>query len=312
MSAARIAVTSRAFSRSQPLVESLVRAGFCDVRLHEGEKSLEGDDLAAFLQDRDAAILGMDRVDDQLLSACGDLKLLSKFGVGLDNVDREACEARGVRVAWTPGVNRRSVAEQVLGYMLALLRNIYSTSNDLKQGVWNKSGGVQLSGRVIGIIGLGNIGSELVRLLEPFDCHVLGNDIADRSALAAERGVELVSKETLARESDIVTLHTPLTAETRSLVGRDMLARMKPSAFLINTARGEIVDLEALENALRTGSIAGAALDVYDVEPPGRRSLLEMENVICTPHTGGNAREAVLAMGYAAIDQLVEYFGKER
>jgi D-3-phosphoglycerate dehydrogenase len=194
-----------------------------------------------------------------------------------------------------------------LGFMIALCRNLFSTSNELKQLVWNKSGGVQLSGKTIGIIGLGNIGKELVLLLKPFGCNILVNDIEDVSEFAVANELKFVDKISLIASSDIISIHTPLTSETRNMFTIKEFNQMKKSTFIINTARGGIINELDLKIALKEKIIAGAALDVYETEPPIDKELLELPNIICTPHTGGNAAEAVYAMGESAINHLIKF-----
>ena len=151
----------------------------------------------ASVTDADAVIVGLEKITPELLNKLPRLKMIAKYGVGLDNVDMTACSDRGIRIGWTGGVNKRSVAEMALGFMLALIRNLYSTSNQMKQMVWNKSGGFQLSGKTVGIIGLGNIGKELVTLLKPFGCNIIVNDIADISLFAAENELKILKKLSL-------------------------------------------------------------------------------------------------------------------
>jgi len=255
-------------------------------------------------------IHGEEPCDDDVLAAGKNLKIVSKFGVGLDNLDVAACEKRKIVVGWTGGTNKRSVAEMDLCFMLALTRNLYPASMALKAGTWEKNGGFQLSGRTVGVIGLGHTGSEIVPLLQPFDCRVLGNDIIDKSDFCREMGVQEATKEEIYRDADIITLHTPLTDLTHHLINHETLAQMKPTAFVINTARGPIVNQADLKQALMDGVIAGAAIDVYEDEPPADRELLGLPNLFCTPHIGGNADEAVMAMGLSAIHHLKEFFGK--
>jgi phosphoglycerate dehydrogenase-like enzyme len=266
--------------------------------------------LIYYLKDADGVVLGLEPVDDDVLAACPNIKIVSKFGVGLDNLDQEACRKRGIMVGWTGGVNKRSVAEMDLCFMLALARNLYRASLDLKAGDWNKDGGFQLSGKVVGVIGLGYTGSEIIRLLKPFNCRVLGNDIVDKSALCIELGIEHVEKDQLFAESDFVLIHTQLTDLTHHLINAETLSKMKPTAFVINTARGPIVNGEDLKRALIDGTIAGAALDVYEDEPPTDMEFLRLPNLFCTPHIGGNADEAVMAMGMSAINHLKKFYGK--
>jgi D-3-phosphoglycerate dehydrogenase len=180
----------------------------------------------------------------------------------------------------------------------------------LRSGYWNKSGGSQLSGKTIGILGVGNVGRDLVRLLQPFGCRVIANDLIDQPDFFEKMQIESMTKNQIYREADAVTLHLPLDDSTRGLVTRDTFEAMKSTAFFINTARGGIVVQDDLKRALRSQAIAGAAIDVYESEPPSDLELLEQENLICTPHVGGNAREAVSNMGNAAIDHVVDFLDR--
>lgn len=303
----RIKVTTLAFSKDPELVAEL-RRHFPDSVVNVEGVRYKDDALVQYLADADAAIVGLEKISGALLDKLPRLKMVSKFGVGLDNVDLEACKQRNVEVGWTPGVNKTSVAEQALGFMLMLCRNLYTTSNELKRMEWNKNGGVNLSGKTIGIIGLGHIGQELVRLLAPFHCNIIANDIADRNAFASAHNIRMVSKEVLLADADIISIHAPLTNETERLFTMDFFEKMKPTSFIINTARGGIIDEHDLKQALQSGTIAGAALDVFKEEPPADRELLGIPNLINTPHVSGNSKEAVRAMGLSAIQHLQHFF----
>jgi phosphoglycerate dehydrogenase-like enzyme len=307
MKAPLIKVTSPSFSKNPFLKKELGERNFQVVLNSEGTR-LEGAGLAAFLAEADGAIIGLEKVDDALLARCPKIRAIAKYGVGLDNIDAEACKRRNIFIGWTAGVNRRSVAELTLGQMIGLAHNVFPTMQQLKQGKWNKEGGVQLSEKIVGIIGVGNIGKELIELLRPFHCKVLINDVLDLNEFAQRAGVTLASKEQIFREADFVTLHIPLTNETRYLINEDTLKLFRPEAFLINTSRGPVVKLSALKAALSAGQIQGAALDVYEEEPPTDLELLKLPNLVCTPHISGNAFEAVLAMGRSAIAHLDTFF----
>ena len=305
----KIKVTSRSFSRHPALVADL-RAISPNIHLNEAGRKFSKAELIDFIGDADGLVLALDEVDDAVLAACPNLKIISKFGVGLNNLDLEACRARGIAVGWSGGVNRRSVSEMVLGFMLSMMRNLYPTANRLSRGAWDKNGGEQLSGKTVGVIGLGFIGGDLIRLLQPFGCQILGNDILDKSALAAETGIRLAAKDEIFERAQVVTLHTPLDDSTRFMIDERALRAMRPDAFLINTARGPLVREAALKRALVEGWIAGAALDVYEAEPPTDLEFLGLDNLFCTPHIGGNSQEAVLAMGQSAIGHLKRFFEK--
>ena len=302
----KIKVSNVAFSKNKHLV-NILKNNFPGAIVNQEGIRFNGDSLIEYLSDADGAIVGLELIDDLVLEKLPKLKIIAKFGVGLDNIDLLACAKRNVVIGWTGGVNKRSVAEMALGFMLMLSRNLYSTSNLLKEGVWNKNGGFNLTGKTIGIIGLGNIGQELVRLLKPFDCKILVNDIVDITSFADEHNLEVVTKEFLVSNEDIVSIHTPLTDETTNLIDFETIQKMKRTSILINTARGGIINEPALKEALKKNIIAGAALDVYYPEPPIDIELLKLPNLISTPHTGGNSYEAVVSMGESAISHLVKF-----
>lgn len=303
----KIAVTSPSFSKNSLLKEEIYHY-FSDVKLNLDGIRFNKHDFIKFVHDAEAIIVGLEDIDDVILSQLPKLKIIAKYGVGLNNIDLEACKKRNIRIGWTGGVNRLSVAEMTLGYMLMLCRNLYVTSNELKQGVWNKSGGFQLSGKTIGIIGIGYIGKELVRLLKPFECTILVNDIIDQSDYCTQHKLIEVSKEELYTRSDIVTIHTPLDTNTQSMINLNVFKQMKKDAFILNSARGGIINESDLKYALQNALIAGAAIDAYIEEPPTDMELLKLPNLICTPHIGGNAKEAIESMGMSAISHVREYF----
>ncbi len=302
----KVKVSTVAFSTNEYLVQKLFEA-FPHAQINSEGIRIPEESLVEYFSGAEAIIVGLEKITGPILDQLPDLKIIAKFGVGLDNIDIEACRERNIQIGWTGGVNKRSVAEMTLGFMLSLCRNLYSTSNQLKQLIWNKSGGIQLTNRTIGIIGLGNIGKELLILLKPFNCRILVNDITNLSSLKNTGDFEIVSKEQIYRESDIITIHTPLTKLTDNLINENVFNKMKRGSFLINTARGGIVNEEALKNALMSDHLGGAAIDVYLNEPPINKDLLSIPNLICTPHTGGNANEAVIAMGESAIEHLLAY-----
>ena len=234
------------------------------------------------------------RFTDRVLAACPRLRLISIWGTGTDNVDLAACQARGVAVTNTPGVNAHAVAEHTLALMLAAGRRIPAMDRDVRAGQWPRGLLVQLEGRTLGLIGLGAIGRRVAALAHPFGMRLLAATHGPDHGRAAAVGARHVAVEELLREADFVSLHLRLSAETREYLGRARLALMKPTAFLINTARGGLVEKAALVEALRAGRLAGAALDVFPEEPiPAGDPILDLPNVVLTPHNGGMTREVI-------------------
>ncbi|MEV9528508.1 phosphoglycerate dehydrogenase [Aliarcobacter butzleri] len=302
-----IAVTSPSFSSNKTLQQEIYKY-FPNAKLNLDGKRFNKKELVEYIKDTDAIIVGLEPIDKEVLEQCQNLKIVSKYGVGLNNIDLEACKKRDITIGWTGGVNKLSVAEMTLGYMLMLCRNLFITSNELKNGIWNKSGGFQLSEKRIGIIGVGYIGKELIRLLKPFNCEILVNDIINQEQYYKENNLKEVSKEEIFKTCDIVTIHTPFDSTTDNLIDKKVFETMKNGSFIINSARGGIINEDDLKYALLNNLIAGAAVDAYVEEPPTDKELLSLPNLICTPHIGGNSKEAVEAMGLSAINHLKEFY----
>ena len=301
-----IAVASRSFSRHPVLREELL-ARYPDVRFNDDGLSLAGDSLIGFLGGAEKAITALEHLDDDVFTALPDLKVVSKYGVGFDMIDLDAMTRHGVQLGWTGGVNRRAVAELVVSLSIAMLRKLPEATAEVREGQWRQIMGRQLSSCTVGIIGCGHVGKLLGRLLLPFGCRVLAHDIMDFPDYYAKTGVEPMGIDKLLKASDIVTLHLPLDSSTRNIVSAERLSLMKEGAFLINAARGGLVDEAVLKKNLINGSLAGAAFDVFTDEPPQDRELLDLPTFIVTPHIGGSSEEAVLNMGRAAIKGLDNY-----
>jgi phosphoglycerate dehydrogenase-like enzyme len=299
----RVAVASRSFS-AHPALRRSLEARYQAVTFNEAGRALAGPDLVAFLRGHDRAVIGLEEIDTGLCRALPELRVISKYGVGLDRIDLRAMETFGIKLGWTGGVNRRSVAELTIGFAIALLHAVPNATAEVRQGKWRQIVGRQLSGRVFGVIGCGHVGKEVAILARALGCRVLANDLLAFPEFYRRNDVEPVDLDTLLRGSDVVSLHVPLDASTRRLLNADRLALMKHGAVLINTARGGIVDEDALARMLAGGRVAGAALDVMEREPPDHPPLLSLPNVIVTPHIGGSTEEAILAMGEAAIAGL--------
>lgn len=298
-----IAVTSRSFS-ANPILRAALLERYSEVLFNERGVSMSGEALVQFARGRRKLIIGLERLDEAILAALPELAVVSKYGVGTDTIDMAAMAQRGVRLGWTGGVNRRSVAELAIAFMISLLRHIPLASRELRNGIWSNHKGRQLSDRTVGIIGCGHIGKDLASMVRAFGCRVLVNDILEFREFYAAHQLEHVGLENLLRRADIVTLHVPLDETTRNILNADRLALMKPDGLLINTARGGLVDEGALKNMLRNSRLAGAAFDVFSSEPPQDLELLSLPNFLATPHIGGSAEEAILAMGRAAIEGL--------
>ena len=303
----KIVVTSPSFSKNETLQTEIYKY-FPDAKLNLEGKRFNQEELIEFIKDADGVIVGLEPMNKEVLNSLPHLKIISKYGVGLNNVDLEECKRKNIAIGWTGGVNKLSVAEMALGFMLMFSRNLFITANQLKNGTWNKAGGFQLSGKTVGIIGVGYIGKELIRLLQPFGCRILVNDIINQEEYYIEHNLIEVSKEEMYQQADFISIHTPQNESTYNFITLKEMQMMKPTTYLLNTARGGLVNEQDLKYALQNGIIAGAAIDAYVEEPPTDREFIELPNLICTPHIGGNAKEAVEAMGMSAIRHLKEFF----
>lgn len=300
-----VAVTSRSFSRNTVLRSELLKK-YKNVKFNDDGIKLQGDSLVNLLEGCHKAIIALEVIDDNLLRRLPELKVISKYGVGLDMIDMQAMTKHNVKLGWTGGVNCRSVSELVISLAIALLRHVVSSHREVLSGTWRQHVGGQLSGRTVGIIGCGYVGKDLVKMLQPFGCPILVNDIKNYDDFYKQYNIKSVGKEELLARSDVVTLHTPLDDSTKNMLTSKMLSLMKSKAILINVARGGLLDEDALKKMLINGRLGGAALDVFSIEPPRDKELLELPNFIVTPHIGGSANEAIIAMGRAAIDGLVD------
>lgn len=308
----RVVVTSPSFSRNSVLLGELEQLGIQVIPNSAGIK-LEGELLAEFIKQSGAevAIVGLETIDREILEQCKRLRYVAKYGVGLDNLDLLELNTRGIGVGWSGGINRRSVSELVLGFALGHCRNITQSVLRLKRNEWIKDGGSQLSNLTFGIVGLGSIGEDLAKLLKSFGTRVLYNDIADRTILAQKFALEPVTYDELLRVSDIVSFHVPSTALTHMMFGGKQILHCKRTALIINTARGNIIDFESVTDAVISGRLGGFASDVFPVEPCDLKKWSNYDRLYFTPHIGGNAHEAVLAMGRSAITHIKQYM-KER
>jgi phosphoglycerate dehydrogenase-like enzyme len=270
-----------------PFLDVLRGAGL-EVVYPRQRKALTEDDLLVELEGVAAVVAGMEPYTRRVIEASQGLRVIARVGVGYDAVDTDAAAERGVAVTVTPGVNQESVAEHTFALMLALARSVVPMHLAIRGGGWRRDSGVPLRGRTLGLVGLGRIGKEVALRAAAFRMTVLAYDPVPDARFADEHHVALVPLDRLLAESDFVSLHLPLAVESRHLIDARALGRMKPTAFLINTARGGLVDEAALAAALRAGRLAGAGLDVFAEEPPPPGDPLRRpDNVVCTGHTAG-------------------------
>ena len=271
-------------------------------------KGLDDPDFVAALGHTDAVLCGNDLVvNDALLTANPRIKVIAKMGAGLDTVDIEAATAHDAIVFHTPGVNNQAVADHAFALILSLARKIVFCDQSMRAKQWEhtKIMGLEIWQKTLGLVGLGAIGRNVALRARGFDMKVVAYDPYWPEEFAAEQGIERMDVDQLLAVSDIVSLHTPLMPETAGLIDKKALALMKPTALVINTSRGGIINEEDLYQALKSGEIAGAGIDVFETEPPTDSKLLELDNVVLTPHTAAFTTEAMNSMNEEVVKQLI-------
>ena len=295
-----VAICSRSFSKNTQLRSELCEK-YSKTKFNDEGITLEGQNLVNFLKGFSKAIVGLEKIDDNLLKQLPELRVISKYGVGTDSIDMLAMAKYGVRLGWTPGVNKRSVSELVLCQTINLLRMARGANQDLINGNWGQFNGLELTGKSVGIIGCGHIGQDVITLLQPFRCKFMAYDIKTYDDFYKKNNVEKTSLENLLKFCDVISLHLPLNTETLNILDKNKLSLLKQNAILINFARGGLVDEQYLKEMLLNRHIYGAAFDVFENEPFMDAGLIKLDNFIATPHIGGSSKEGVLAMGRAAI-----------
>ena len=302
-----VAVTSRSFSTNQFLVKKL-KESYPNVSLNLTGKTLKENELVKFLATADKAIVGIEIIDKDILDQLPKLKLISKYGVGLNNLDLDECKKRNIQIKFQPGSNKQSVAEFTLLLMLNSLRQVHNNKTEIIEGNWTQAKGQELKGKKIGIIGFGNIGSCLVSLLKPFGNKILFFD--ERKFSSAEidkfndKNLKQASISEVLSTSDIVSIHIPLNSGTKNMINKNAFKQMKESIILINTSRGGIVDEVELYKFLKNNNLAFASFDVFEHEPAFKSPLLELDNFFASSHRASLTEQGIQSMGIAAINGL--------
>src|SRR3954466_4824630 len=297
--------TAQVSSVTDELVRPLVDAGHELAQL-PGAQTASEDTLIAALAGAAGVIAGVEKYTARLFEATPDLKVIARTGVGYDAIDVDAATASGVLVTTTPGANHHSVAEAAIGMIVGALRRFAFADRQMRATGWNpRPYGIELRGKTVGVIGTGLVGREVVKRLQGWEVEILVSDVVRDQAFADRYGARYVELAELFSTADVVTVHAPLLPSTHHLVSETVLRSMKPSAYLINTSRGPLVDEAALATALKGGWIAGAALDVFETEPlPSDSPLIGLPNVMLTQHIAGVTWESMQAMTAMAVDSV--------
>jgi ribulose-phosphate 3-epimerase len=306
----RVLVASRSFGPNVPESLEKMRTMGCELISNTWGRAPTESELLEVVGNVHAIISGTEPLSARVIEAAPHLRVIAKHGVGFENIDLEAAKARGIPVALAGSSIADSVADMAFALLIASARRIPQGDRAVRAGQWPRMVGVELSGKTLGIVGLGRIGQGLVKRAKGFGLKLLAFDTFQNEAFARAWGVRYVDLETLLRESDFVSLHAPVTDETRRVISARTLGLMKPTAHLINTARGELVDEAALAHVLETGNLAGAASDVFTREPPGENPLLALENFIAAPHSAGQTLEGLRKMGEITAENVLAALGR--
>jgi D-3-phosphoglycerate dehydrogenase len=298
----RVLATARSFCNSAGPHHDFLRLNDCEVDRCAQDHPLSADELRKLIRGYDGAILGLDICDASVIERADSLRVISRYGAGVDQVDLDAAARRGIAVTNAPGANSLAVAELCIGLMFSLARNIPQVAAAARAGQWKRSAGWELSGKTLGIIGLGEVGRLVAVRALALGMTVLAHDPFSQRTVDGVQRVDLTS---LLQGSDVITLHCALTPETRHLINAERLSDVRSGAYLINTARGDLVDEQALYEALSQGNLSGAAADVFHDDPPDGSPLLTLDHFIATPHTGATTREAVQRVAMMAAQNLV-------
>jgi phosphoglycerate dehydrogenase-like enzyme len=305
----KVLVTPRSFGKEDPaLFERLRGAGFEIVRNDTGG-ILTKAQMIEKIAPCAGVIVGVDPLDADVIAAAPYLRAIAKYGVGVDNIDLKAAAARGIKVSRTVGANAAAVADYAFALMLALSRKLMLIDRRCRSGDWSKITTSDVTGATMGLIGLGAIGKLVARRAQGFDMKVLAYDVAWDEAYAQANNIEFSQPERIFREADFISLHLPLLPSTENFIGEKEISLMKPSAILINTARGGLVDEAALLKALKEGAIGGAGLDAFREEPPSPE-WFALDNVVLGSHCAASTKGASLAMGRMATENLIRDMGQ--
>jgi len=301
----RVGVAVNAFSQNQTLVSELkTHFKICD--FNETGKRLEGTDLIEFLKPCECAIISLEKLNAEILKHLPNLKVIGKYGVGLDNINFQLLEKNNIKLLYTSGVNRYEVAEMTLGFVISCLRNIHYNSNLNKSFIWNKDGGISIQESIIGIIGLGNIGSEIARLLMLLGAKkILYFDI-ERKQNLENKILQYSTIEDLLSRADVITIHIP-GEKNENYLNNDLISKIKKGSSIINTSRGCILDYDSIFKALEDDKLSNLCLDVYPNEP-FFEEIIKNPKILCTPHISGNSNQAKLKMGRSVIKNLLSHY----
>ena len=305
----KVLVTPRSFGKTDPFAFELLENAGIEVVRNDTGGILSEAELAQRISDCDGVVLGVDPLTASVIEKAPKLKAVAKYGVGVDNIDLKACEKRGIKVSRAIGANAHAVADYTFALMLAVARNIIPIDAKCRKADWSKTTAIDVYGKTLGLLGLGAIGKGVAARAKGFSMKVLAHDLYWDDDYAKSAGVQKATPEQIYREADFISLHLPLTEQTRSMISTAEIEKMKPTAVIINTARGGVIDEDALLAALKSGRIYGAGIDAFEQEPPVNTAWYELPNVVLGSHCAASTVGATEQMGRAAAENLIRDLG---
>ncbi len=306
-----IAICSRSVSRSEE-AKKLLKKKFKQIKINRSKKNLKGTKLINFIRNSEVIIVGVEKIDKQLLDKCPNLKLIGKYGVGTNNIDFKELEKRKIKILLQPGINKRAVSELTLSLIIVALRNVYKLIYEVKKNQWPFLFGRQLSSKKIGIIGCGNIGKDLIQLLKPFKCKILTHDINPDKKYLKKNNIKNYSLNYLLKNSEIISLHIPYTEKNKFLISKKEISNLKKDVIFINTSRGSLVDERIFYKFLKKNQEAIGVFDVMENEPPNDNKLLKLKNFLLTPHLAGSTHEAIKYASLDCANKILNHYNSKK
>ncbi len=306
----KLFVSTHPFSSTSKIPMQLIKENAIELSVNEHGRKITTSELAEDLKDAEVLVAGTEKITEEVLKKAPNLKLISRVGIGLDGIDFDLCKKYGIRVAYTPDAPTMAVAELCVGMILDLARQVTLTDKNIKNGIWHRHMGMLLYGKTVGIFGMGRIGKSLIHLLQAFNVKFLVHDIEPDLAFGRLHNVKFVSKEELLKGSDVVSVNLPLKEDTKNYISLKDLKQMSSHAFIINTARGGIINEDDLYIALKENIMSAAAVDVFEVEPYVGK-LIELDNCLLTCHMGASTIDSRTDMEVQAIEEAIRYKNNE-
>ena len=304
MSHWKVVASAVTFGKYFPAMIQRLEEADCEVILNPFGRPFTNEEMLAYARDADALIVGTDKVPKAVIEQFHQMKIIAKHGVGVDAIDKDQAAKMGIIVTNAPGTNKSEVADCAMGFLLMMARNFYQTVSETKQHLWLKRPGKSFVNKTVGVIGIGNIGTEFVKRAAGFGLRILGYDLVEREE-AKHYGVRYVDLDTLIKDSDFISLHVPLNEQSYHILGEKQFSIMKKGMIIANTARSKCIDQTALTKALQDGTCAFYATDVYDSEPPIWQPYFDFPNVLLTPHEAGTTYDSNERMGHTAVDNVL-------